>query len=55
MELPERLKGHLRSKDWRDLSLKGAIQAVKRDLEKRKLIGRIKGKRPQRLRRLVTY
>ena len=55
MQLAERLKGNLNSKQWAGSSIARYIHLVKLDLEARKLIERIPGSRPQRLRRLVTY
>ena len=55
MDLPERLKGNLSRSLWAGSSIQGYATAVKLDLEARKLIERIPGSRPQRLRRLVTW
>ena len=55
MDLVERLKGNLSRSLWAGASIQGYATAVKLDLEARKLIERIPGSRPQRLRRLVTW
>lgn len=55
MDLVERLKGNLSRALWAGSSIQSHATAVKLDLEARKLIERIPGSRPQRLRRLVTW